>query len=153
MSSICCRAPFESSAAPSVRPDSLSECRRRRYCRSSLEIESDVENADAMGEPADRDQVDAGRGDLWRCSGGDAARGFGYRPTCDHRNCFCQRSQVHIVEKHCVEAVIERLAQLIERIDFEFDLDQMADAISRSLQRLGYAAGARDMIIFDQHGV
>ena len=85
-----------------------------------------------MGEPADRDQVDAGCSNLWRCSGGDAARGLGDRPTCDHRNRFCQRSRVHIVEKHGVDAEIERLAQLIERIDFEFDLDQMADAISRA---------------------
>jgi hypothetical protein len=62
---------------------------RAEYCRSNLEIASDVENADAMGESADEDQVDAGSGNLWRCTEGDAARGFGYRPTCDRRNCFC----------------------------------------------------------------
>ncbi len=60
---------------------------------------------------------------------------------------------IHIVEQYRVYTVIERLAQLIERIDFEFDLDQVADAGFRPLQRLGYAAGDGDVIVLDQHGI
>jgi hypothetical protein len=59
-----------------------------RFKLPRFEIESDVKNADAMGEPADRDQVDAGRGNLWRCGGRDAARGFGDCPTCDQCDGF-----------------------------------------------------------------
>jgi hypothetical protein len=53
------------------------------YRFTPLEIEPDVENADAMGEPADRDQIDAGSGDL---------RSFGDRPAGDQRDGFREHS-------------------------------------------------------------
>src|SRR3954469_21336258 len=121
--------------------------------RSIPVIESDVENADAVGQPADRDQIDAAGGDRWRGRRCDAAGGFRYRPARHHSDRRRQGFRIHVVEQHGVDAVIERLAELIERIDLEFDLDEMTDPRLRALQGFGDAAGDGDMVVLDQHGI
>ena len=47
----------------------------------------------------------------------------------------------------------QHFAQLVERIDLDLDLDQMADEILRRAQGGGDAARDRDMVVLDQHGV
>ena len=51
------------------------------------------------------------------------------------------------------DAGVEHLAQLLERIDLDLDLDQMSGAGARALQHGADAAGDRDVVVLDQHGV
>ena len=77
-------------------PDPMIPCDREAPL--VLEIEPDIEDAGAMSEPADRDQIDAGRGDrrrrLWR----DPPRGFGHRAAIDHGDRLGELIQAHVVE-------------------------------------------------------
>ncbi len=83
-----------------------------------FEIEPDVENADAMGGHPIEIRSTPVAAMVRRCRGRDAAGGFGDRPTCDHRDGFRERRWIRGVKEHGVYTVIERLAQLIERVDF-----------------------------------
>ena len=47
----------------------------------------------------------------------------------------------------------QRLLQLIECVDLDFDLDHMARALAQALQRLGQPAGGGDVIVLHQHRV
>ena len=71
--------------------------------------------------------------DRWRGGRRDAAGGFGHCAARDHRDRLREHVRIHVVKQHGVNAMIERLAQLIERIDFELDLDQMANTAFRPL--------------------
>ena len=59
----------------------------------------------------------------------------------------------HIVEQHGVDAYAERLFELVERVDLDLDLDEMADMAAHAPDRLGDAAGDGDMVVLDEHGV
>ncbi len=59
----------------------------------------------------------------------------------------------HVIEQHGIDTLIECFAQLIERIHFQFDLDEMADAALCALQRFGDAAGDGNMIVLDENGI
>src|SRR5262249_11742881 len=48
---------------------------------------------------------------------------------------------------------LDHLAQLIERIDLDLDLDQMAGGGLRALEHRADAAGDGDVVVLDQHGV
>ena len=50
-------------------------------------------------------------------------------------------------------AVIERLGELIERIDLQLDLDEMPGMGARPLKRRADPAGQRDVVVLDQHRV
>ena len=78
-----------------------------------------------MREPADRDQVDAGRRDRRRRRGGDAARGFGDRPAVGHGDRLPEVVDAHVVEQDRVDAERQRLLELGQRIDLDLDLDQV----------------------------
>ena len=61
---------------------------------------------------------------------------------------------IHVVEQHRVgDADVEHLAQLLERIDLDLDLDQMSGAARARSSTARIAAGDRDMVVLDQHGV
>ena len=61
--------------------------------------------------------------------------------------------RVHIVEQHGVDADFERLGELVERVDFELDLDEMAGMGAGAFERRPDAAGQRDVVVLDQHRV
>ena len=62
-------------------------------------------------------------------------------------------SGAHVIEQHGIDALIECFTQLIERIHFQLDLDQMADAALRALQRFGDAAGDGNVIVLDENRI
>ena len=76
---------------------------------SILEIEPDVENGDAVGDPSDRDQIDAGSGDLRRRGRRDAAGRLGDRAAGHHRDGLGEHIGSHIVEQHSIDTLVERL--------------------------------------------
>ena len=94
-----------------------------------------------MREPPDRDEIDAGLGDrpggLWRHSSG----GFADRPAADHGDASLEIVERHVVEQNGVGSPRERLLELGKRIDFDLDLDQMADIGADAADRLGDGAG------------
>ena len=64
---------------------------------------------------------------------------------------FGQLGDIHIVEQHHVgQTGVEHLAQLLQRIDLDLDLNQMASMRPRALQHGDDAAGDRDVIVLDQ---
>src|SRR5262245_14805980 len=87
------------------------------------DVEPQIGERGAMGEPAAGKQVDAG--------GGYGARGFEIYPpgglgngaAVDHRDGMAHRLRGHIVEQHRVDPNPERLGELVERIDLVLDLD------------------------------
>ena len=122
--------------------------------RSALrDIEPQIEDRRAVSDPARRDQIDPGGGDRRRALAGDPARGFGHRAAGDHRDGAAQRVGVHVVEQHRVDPVFERLGELVERIDFELDLDEMPGMGARPLERRPDPAGDRHVVVLDQHRV
>src|SRR5436309_1291872 len=101
---------------------------------SAAMVEADVEGGDAVGEPADRDEVDAGGGDGGGDLGRDPAGGLGDRAAAHESDRLAQFAGAHIVEQHRVDALGERRLELGERIHLDLDPDEMA----------GCGAGARD---------
>jgi hypothetical protein len=73
-----------------------------------------------MREPADRDQIDAGRGERRRRLSGDSPRGFGHRAAIDYCDSLAEPIQAHIVKKHYVGSFAERLFELVQIIDLSF---------------------------------
>src|SRR5262245_23551390 len=116
-------------------------------------IEAHVECGGAVGEPADRDQVDAGGGNGGRGCRRDTARGLGDRPAADDGNGPAELFGQHVVEQHRIDAGSERLLQLGERIDLDLDLDQVADAAARAPDGRLDAAGRRNVVVLDEHRV
>ena len=49
--------------------------------------------------------------------------------------------------------MVERLGQLVKRVDFELDLDQVPGMGPRPPQGRPDAAGQRDMVVLDQHRI
>ena len=67
---------------------------------------------------------------------------------------LAQGGRVHVVEQHRVgDPDLDDLAQLIERIDLDLDLDEMAGGGLRALEHGPDAAGDRDVIVLDQDRV
>ena len=64
-----------------------------------------------------------------------------------------QRVRVHVVEQYRVDPVLQRLGELVERIDLELDLDQVAGMRAGAFERGADAAGERDVVVLDQHRV
>ena len=65
---------------------------------------------------------------------GDAAGGFGHGAARHHRDGAAQGRRVHVVEQHRVDAVVERLGELVERVDLELDLDQVPGMLAGPLE-------------------
>ena len=59
----------------------------------------------------------------------------------------------HVVEQHGVHAGFERLTQLIQRVDLDFDLHHVADVRAHCRNRGADRSGDCKMIVFDQHRV
>ena len=108
----------------------------------------------AVGQPADRDQVDPGGGDRRRGVGRDAARGLGdrrgRRPSRPPRRSM---SGPMLSSSTASTPSASASCELVQRVDLELDLDQMADAGARALDRRRDAAGERDVVVLDQHRV
>src|SRR4029077_14959676 len=68
------------------------------------DIETEVEDRGAVGNPAGGDQVDTGGGDLRSGVEGDPPGGFGDGPAVDHRHGPAQRFGCHVVEQYGVDA-------------------------------------------------
>ena len=72
----------------------------------------------------------------------------------DHLHRLAHGRHIHVVEQHRIgEPDREHLAQLIEGIDLDLDLDQMAGGGLGALQHGADAAGDRDVVVLDQDGV
>ena len=59
----------------------------------------------------------------------------------------------HVVEQDRVDWFVERIAQLLERVDLDFDLDHVADGGARRRDGCMDRTGDAEMIVFDQHAV
>lgn len=81
-----------------------------------------------MRQPTDRDQIDAGFSDLGRCLRRDPARGLGDGAARNHRHGLSQLIDRHVVEQERVGAKRQRFFKLRQGIDFQLDLDEVADA-------------------------
>ena len=86
-------------------------------------------------------------------SSGDPAGGFGDGAAVDHRDRAAQGLRRHVVEQHGVDPDLERLGELVERVDLELDLDEMSGMPPRAFERRPHAPGERDVIVLDQHRV
>ena len=85
--------------------------------------------------------------------GGDPAGGLGDGAAVDHRDRAAQGLGVHVVEQHRIDAGVERLVELVERVDLELDLDQVAGMRRARSSAGAHAAGQRDVVVLDQHRV
>src|SRR5262249_37980703 len=107
-----------------------------------------------MGDPPRGGVVDSGLGDLGDGIEGDAARGLERKLAGDHFHRLVHRRRIHVVEQHRVgQPDLEHLAQLIERIDLDLDLDQVAGGGLRALERRADSSGDGDVVVLDQHGI
>ena len=62
--------------------------------------------------------------------------------------------KIEIVDQHHVgEADLEHFLELIERIDLDLDLDQVAGRLLGAREHRADAAGDRDVVVLDQHRV
>ena len=125
--------PPDLAARPDLRPSRPVELPAPR---SLGDVEAEIEDRRAVGDPAARDQVDAGCGD-GRCGfEGNSPRGFGDGAAVDHRHRPAQRLWIHVVEQYGVDPHFERLGELVESVDLELDLDEMAGMAARPFERL-----------------
>ena len=101
-----------------------------RTRRNHISISSaDIEARRRMRQRAGRGIVDAGRRDLRDVVERDAAGRFDHQLARHHRDRLSHHRDIEIVEQHDVgEAAVEHLLQLIERVDLDLDLDQVAGA-------------------------
>ena len=86
-----------------------------------LEVEPDVEVLHRVGEPAQRDHVDAGFGDGAHALGGDAARGFGEHAAANHGHRLAQHRRRHVVEEDGVDLEGEQFFELGQGVDLDLD--------------------------------
>jgi len=87
------------------------------------------------------------------CCGGDPAGRLGDRPAGNHHHGLAQIVNRHVVEQHSVRSKRQDLFQLGQRIDLDFDLDEMTDAHSRPLHCRANSAGDGDVVVLDQDGI
>ena len=72
----------------------------------------------------------------------------------DHLDRLAHGGGIHVVEQHRVrEPDLDHLAQLIERVDLDLDLDQMAGGGLGALEHGADAARDRDVVVLDQDRV
>ena len=121
---------------------------------SNLDVECDVEVGCRMRDPARRGVIDAGARDLGDVVQRDAARSLERESSRNQIHRVAQGVRVHVVEQHRVgDPDRDDLAQLIERIDLDLDLDEMAGGGLRAFEHGPDAAGDRDVIVLDQDRV
>ena len=66
---------------------------------------------------------------------------------------FAQLRRRHVVEQNGVDRFLQRFAQLLERVDLDFDLDHVPDARARRRDGRANRAASAEMIILDQDAV
>src|SRR6516165_12820967 len=126
---------------------------QRTASLSARDVEAEVEDRRAVGDPAAREQVDAGCGDD-RCGfEGNPPGGFGDGAAVDHRHRPAQRLWIHVVEEYGVDPDFEPLGELVEGVDLELDFDEMPGMLPRSFERLAHPACERNMVVLNQHRV
>ena len=86
-------------------------------------------------------------------AGGDAAGCLGDGAAINDADGFAQHLRAHVVEQHRIHADLQRLTQLLERIDLEFDFYEMADGGAGAFECPADAAGDGDVVVLDQHRV
>lgn len=96
-----------------------------------------------MGQPADGNQIDSRRGNLRSHIERDPAGCLGDRATANHSHGLAQFLDRHVVEQDSVGGEPQRLLKLGQRVDFDFDLDQMAGTGPRPLDGGADSAGPR----------
>jgi hypothetical protein len=78
-----------------------------------------------MGDRSAREIIDIGRRDCRRAPMGDAAGGFGDEAPGHQGHRRFQRCDIAFEQHHIGQSGVEHLAQLVERVDLELDLDEM----------------------------
>src|ERR1043166_7045099 len=106
-----------------------------------------------MGNRADRNEVDAGRGDLANVLECDAAARFKFHSVFANRDRFPDLRGLHVVEENDVDAVdSQKSMDLIESVSFHFNLNvgMGVAKFAYGLSQLIETANGGEMIIFDQ---
>ena len=106
-----------------------------------------------MREPADADHVDAATCNLEDVLGRHSAAGLGNHTPAHDANGLRKLRHGHVVEQDRVDWLVERIAQLLERVDLDFDLDHVTDGGARRRDGCMDRTGDAEMIVFDQHAV
>src|ERR1700722_13102858 len=109
-----------------------------------------------MGERADGNVVDSGRGNLPNVFQRDTAAGFEFYLAFAQRDGFADFRRLHVVEKNDVDAVdIQKTANLLERVGFDLDLDLRSrfTHFSNCFSKVIKSGDRGQMVVFDQHHV
>ena len=125
---------------------------------SGVDIEAEVERADAVGEGADGDEVDACGGDVADAVEGDAAAGFGERAAGDLLDGGAKIFDGEVVEHDGVDVGGEDCLDLVEAVDFDFEVGGVGECSACGEQSFGEAAGARggedgEVVVLGHDGV
>src|SRR5215469_16466609 len=120
---------------PATRMAAASQTSSVSGTPSAGDVEAEVENRGAVGDPAAGDQIDTGRGDGGGGFESDPPRSFRDGAAVDHRDGPTQGFRVHIVEQHGIDPDLERLGKLIQRVDLDLDLYEVAGMTLRAFQR------------------
>ncbi len=120
------------SAADKTRADgeAVTHAIDGRGTRSHLDIQPDVEILHRVRERAGGQIIDAGFRDRRGALERDTAGGFDDEAAGDHGDGLAHRFEIEIVDQHHIgKPDIEHLLQLVERVDFDLDLDQMTGGL------------------------
>jgi len=77
----------------------------------------------------------------------------GDRPAAGHRHRLPELVNRHVVEQHRIDTERECLLELRERVDLDLDLDEVAGTRLGALDGGADAAGQRNVVVLDQHGI
>src|SRR5207302_101981 len=119
-----------------------------------LDVERDVKAGRRVGDPSGRGIVDAGCGDRGDVVERDAPRCFGHEAAGYQFDRLPHGGDVHVIEQHRIgETSVQHLAELMERVHLDLDLDQVTGGRLGALEHGADAAGDRDVVVLDQHSV
>src|SRR5690242_8132194 len=100
------------------------------------ETHGEVERLHVLGERAYRDAIDAGFGDGSHGTQRDAARGLELGTAVGDLHRFAHAFEVEIVEEDELRARVDRLAELLEGLDFDLQHEAGLRLVARGAHRL-----------------
>ena len=123
-----------------------------------IDIQAKVEGADAVGKGAYGDEVDTCGGNVADEVQGNAAAGFGQRPAVDPPDGGAKIVDGKVVEENRVDVGGEHCVDLVEAIDFDFEVCGVRDYCAQGEQGVGergrrVGGKDREVVILSHDGV